>query len=144
MVILGSLIERFGHVSAERVLSGPGLRTLYEVLAKLAGTPSTPAPEPEAIVRLAAARQSAIAVETVTHFTRWLGAVAGNLALTLGARGGVYVAGGIVNNWESDFDAALFRDGFEAKGRFRDYLAPIPTWVITNPYVAFRGLATLA
>jgi glucokinase len=143
MAILARLSERFEHVSAERVLSGPGLRTLYGVLAELAGNPETEIPQPEDIARLAATMTSPIAVEAAALFTRWLGAVAGDLALTLGARGGVYLAGGIVNRWGTLFDAALFRDSFEAKGRFRDYLAPIPTWVITNPFPAFKGLATL-
>ena len=143
MAILARLMERFEHVSAECVLSGPGLRTLYEVLADLGGTQETAIPRPEDIARLAATRESPLAVEALSLFTRWLGAVAGDLALTLGARGGVYLAGGIVNQWGSNFDAALFRERFEAKGRFRDYLARIPTWVITDPFPAFKGLATL-
>jgi glucokinase len=143
MAILARLMERFEHVSAECVLSGPGLRTLYEVLADLGGAQETAIPRPEDIAQLAATMQSPLAIETLSLFTRWLGAVAGDLALTLGARGGVYLAGGIVSQWGSSFDAALFREGFEAKGRFRDYLARIPTWVITDPFPAFKGLATL-
>ena len=143
MTILARLMERFEHVSAECVLSGPGLRTLYELLAELAGIAETQSARPEDIAGSAATMESPIAVETVSLFTRWLGAVAGDLALTLGARGGVYLAGGIVNQWGSNFDAGLFREGFEAKGRFRDYLARIPTWVITDPFPAFKGLATL-
>lgn len=143
MTILARLMERFEHVSAECVLSGPGLRTLYEILAELAGIAETERARPEDIARSAATMESPVAVETVSLFTRWLGAVAGDLALTLGARGGVYLAGGIVNQWGDSFDAALFREGFEAKGRFRDYLARIPTWVITDPFPAFKGLATL-
>lgn len=143
MAILARLMERFGHVSAERVLSGPGLRSLYEVVAELAGIPETAIPQSEDIARLAATMESPVAVESVSLFTRWLGAVAGDLALTLGARGGVYLAGGIINRWGNIFDAALFREGFEAKGRFRDYLARIPTWVITDPFPAFKGLSTL-
>lgn len=143
LAILGTLIERFGHVSAERVLSGPGLRTLYETLSTMDGATTAETPAPEAIAELAATGQSPIAVQTVALFTRWLGAVAGDLALTLGARGGVYVAGGIVGRWGESLDAALFRQGFEAKGRFEDYLSPIPTWLITAPYPAFKGLASL-
>lgn len=143
MTIVARLMERFEHVSAECVLSGPGLRTLYETLSELSGTPATQVPQPEKIARLATAGQSPVAAETVALFTRWLGAVAGDLALTLGARGGVYLAGGIVSRWGDDFDGALFREGFEAKGRFRGYVACIPTWVITDPYPAFKGLATL-
>ncbi len=143
MEVLARLRDRFEHVSAERVLSGPGLGNLYRALAELAGLRETEAPRPDEISRLARTRESPVAMETVALFTRWLGAVAGDLALTLGARGGVYLAGGIVNRWGSDFDTAVFRQGFEAKGRFRDYMACIPTWVITAEHPAFKGLATL-
>lgn len=143
MEVLARLQAMFEHVSAERVLSGPGLENLYRVLAGMAGGGEVEAPRPEDIARLAASGESAIAAETVSLFTRWLGSVAGDVALTLGARGGVYLAGGIVTRWGDDFDTALFRQGFEAKGRFRDYLARIPTWLITDPHPAFKGLATL-
>jgi len=69
--------------------------------------------------------------------------MAGNLALTLGARGGVYVAGGIVPRLGAHFAASPFRERFEAKGRFRPYLATIPTYVVTYPIPAFLGLAAL-
>lgn len=143
MEVLQRLVEKHRHVSAECVLSGPGLKTLYEVLLDLSGAAAADIPGPEDIARLARSGESPVAVETLALFTRWLGAVAGNLALTLGARGGVYVAGGIVNRWGREFDAALFRRGFEAKGRFRDYVSRIPTWLITDPLPAFKGLATL-
>jgi len=141
--VLARLLDRYGHVSAERVLSGPGLRTLHETLADMAGVRATVTPEPAEIAALAKAGESPIAVETVSLFTRWLGSVAGDLALILGARGGVYVGGGIVNRWGRAFDARLFRERFEAKGRFHGYLAQIPTWVITDPLPALKGLATL-
>ena len=141
--VLAHLLKSREHVSAERVLSGPGLRTLYRALAELAGVPSTEAPESDEIARMGRQMKSPVAVETLSLFTRWLGSVAGDLALTLGARGGVYLAGGILNRWGRDFDAALFRECFEAKGRFRDYLERIPTWLITDPNPAFKGLATL-
>ena len=84
-----------------------------------------------------------IGVEAVSLFTGWLGSVAGNLALTLGARGGVYIAGGIVTQWGDQFDAALFRRRFEAKGRMKSFLAPIPCYVVTAKDLAFRGLAAM-
>ena len=65
--------------------------------------------------------------------------MAGNLALSLGARGGVYLGGGIVPRLGDSFDAALFRQHFEAKGRFGDYLRPIPAWIITAPAPALLG-----
>jgi glucokinase len=141
--ILARLYERFEHVSAERVLSGPGLGTLHAVLAELAGMREPNPLPPQEVSRLAVTGESPVAVDAVALFTRWLGSVAGDVALTLGARGGVYLAGGIVTHWGGDFDAALFRQGFEAKGRFRDYMERIPAWRITNPFPAFKGLATL-
>ena len=76
-------------------------------------------------------------------FCAMLGTVAGDLALTLGALGGVYIAGGIVPRLGARFAASQFRERFEAKGRFRDYLAAVPTYVITRPYPALLGTAKL-
>jgi glucokinase len=72
-----------------------------------------------------------------------LGTVAGNLALTLGARGGVYIAGGIVPKLETLFDEALFRQRFEAKGRMRGFVVGIPTYLVTHPLPAFLGLRSV-
>ena len=74
-------------------------------------------------------------------FGAFLGSVAGNLALTLGARGGVYLGGGIVPRLGAAFDALPFRERFEDKGRFRGYLQGIPTFVITAPAPALFGVA---
>jgi glucokinase len=70
-----------------------------------------------------------------------LGTIAGNLALTLGARGGVYIGGGIVPRLGARFATSQFRERFEAKGRFREYLAAIPTFVVTHALPAFLGCA---
>mgnify|MGYP001331323390 CR=1 FL=1 len=80
-------------------------------------------------------------VEVLNLFCGALGAVAGNLALTLGARGGVYIGGGIVPRLGEFFDRSAFRARFEAKGRFSEYLSTIPTWVITAANPALRGVA---
>ena len=74
-------------------------------------------------------------------FCAMLGTVAGNLALTLGAQGGVYIAGGIVPKLGSRFAESAFRERFEAKGRMRPYLAAIPTYVMTHRLPAFLGCA---
>lgn len=140
MAVLERLAERFGHVSVERVLSGAGLQNLYTAVS--GGADDEP-PAPRDIAAMAKAGAADAAVETVALFTGWLGAVAGDLALTLGARGGVYIGGGIVPAWGEDFDARSFRARFEAKGRFRDYMQGIPTWVITHPHPAFVGLTAL-
>jgi len=145
--VLAHLQARFGHVSAERVLSGPGLVTLHATLAALYGAPADPL-TPEEIAARAHSNTCALARETVALFCGWLGAVAGDLALTFGARGGVYVAGGIVPGWVAAmpglFDEELFRARFEAKGRLEDWMKAIPAFVITRPDAALLGLARAA
>jgi glucokinase len=103
------------------------------LLTAIAEVDGVPAPTLDAPQIAAAAQSGAdpLSAATVDIFLALLGSVAGNLALTLGARGGVYLGGGIVPR----FDRALversrFRERFEAKGRFRDYLTAIPTFVI--------------
>jgi glucokinase len=96
---------------------------------------------PADVTAAAMARVDAHAITAVQLFASFLGNVAGNLALTLGARGGVYVGGGIVPRLGERFDAALFRRRFEEKGRFNDYLAQVPTWVITAATPALVGAA---
>jgi glucokinase len=140
--VLALLRERFDHVSAERVLSGPGLEHLYAALCARDGI--EPALRPAADIAQDAQKGEPRACETVEFFTGWLGAVAGNLALTIGALGGVYLAGGILPRWGKLFDATLFRARFEAKGRSSAMLARIPTRLVTAPDCAFRGLRKLA
>jgi glucokinase len=139
-----ALIDRmrrhFDHVSAERVLSGPGLVNIYNTLAVLDAVPARGYTAAE-ITDPSTATADPLCAETVTLFCAMLGTVAGNLALTLGARGGVYIAGGIVPRLGERFVNSPFRERFEAKGRLHDYLAAIPTWVITNPLPAFLGCA---
>lgn len=138
--VLAHLRRRFDHVSAERALSGPGLINLYTALCELAGEPSaqlTAAQITDAHMGATHPR----AQEATEMFCAMLGGVAGDLALTLGARGGIYVAGGIVPRMGAAFAHSGFRARFEAKGRFRDYLAAVPTYVITRPLPAFVGLA---
>ena len=125
--VIELLRRRFGHVSAERALSGPGLAHLHEALAQLNGE-SRPAMTAAQIT--AAADSDAHCAAVVDLFCGLLGGVAGNLALTLGARGGVYVGGGIVPRIAGRLARSPFRERFEAKGRFRDYLAAIPTWLV--------------
>ncbi len=140
--VIDRLRARFGHVSAERVLSGPGLANLYDALA--------PGPDdgaagiaPEDITRRALAGGDPPCQAALSMFCAMLGTVAGNLALSLGASGGVYIAGGIVPALGPAFAASKFRARFEDKGRFRAYMEAIPTWVITAEIPAFAGLAVL-
>jgi glucokinase len=140
--VLEILRGRFGHVSAERVLSGPGLVNLYGALCKLAGAPVGPLTA-EQISDPATRMDDRFAREATEMFCAMLGTVAGNLALTLGARGGVYIAGGIVPKLEPTFAQSAFRQRFEAKGRFHAYLAEIPTYVVVRPFAALLGAAKL-
>jgi glucokinase len=139
--VVALLRERYGHCSAERVLSGPGLVNLYVALAELAGR-GQPTVTAEDVTKLAKQGEP-LARKTLGMFFAMLGTVAGDIALTLGARGGVYIAGGIVPRLIDALDKSEFRARFEAKGRYRDYVSAIPTHLITAPLPAFRGLRHL-
>jgi glucokinase len=140
--VLERMRRRYEHVSAERALSGPGLVNLYTTLAEIDGVPAKPF-TPAQITDPAIGAEAPLCREAVEMFCAMLGTVAGNLALTLGARGGIYIAGGIVPKLGAAFDSSPFRRRFEAKGRLQPYLAEIPTRVITHPVPAFVGLAGL-
>ncbi|MGE5547544.1 MAG: glucokinase [Solirubrobacterales bacterium] len=141
--ILAFLRHRFGHVSAERVLSGPGLVNLYEAVAAVAGQEPVYT-TPDAISQRGQDGTCPLCREALDTFFAMLGTVAGNLALSLGARGGVFVAGGILPRMRDALAASQFRERFEAKGRFKAYLGPIPCWLVVHPQPAFAGLAALA
>jgi glucokinase len=140
--IVEELGGRFGHVSAERVLSGNGLVNLYGALAAIDGDGMAADALPTAaeITDRALAGSDSRATEAVDLFCGWLGTVAGNAALLLGARGGVYIAGGIVPRLGPLLDRSPFRARFEAKGRMQAYLAPIPTHLVLHKLPAFLGL----
>jgi glucokinase len=140
--VLDRMRRHFDHVSAERALSGPGLVNLYNTLAELDGVPAQGFTAAQ-ITDLAIRAADPLCVETTRMFCAMLGTMAGNLALTLGARGGVYIGGGIVPRLGQTFVQSPFREGFEAKGRFQAYLAAIPTFVVTHPLPAFLGCAAL-
>jgi glucokinase len=140
--LLACMRRRFDHVSAERVLSGPGLVNLYQTLAELEGVPAHPFTAAQ-IADAHIGEIDPLARMSVDLFCAMLGTVAGDLALTLGAQGGVYIAGGIVPRLGETFLKSRFRTRFEDKGRFSDYLAAIPTYVVTCPIPAFLGLAAL-
>jgi glucokinase len=128
--VVRELRRRYGHASAERALSGPGLVNLYHALCTLDGVAATLATGAQ-ITDAAVSASDAQCVEAVALFFSLLGTVAGNLALSLGARGGVYIGGGIVPRLGDAILHSGFRAAFEQKGRYRDYLAPIPAYVIT-------------
>jgi glucokinase len=130
----------FPHVSAERLLSGIGLPVLYRAVAGVLGETAQALPA-EAIVERGLAGDDALCTRTLDAFCALLGSFAGSVALTLGARGGVYIGGGIVPRLGDYFFRSRFRDCFEAKGRFRDYLQGIPTALITDTLAALSGAA---
>jgi glucokinase len=140
--VLGRMRQHFDHVSAERVLSGPGLINLYNTLAALDGVSSRGYTAAQ-ITDPETGAADPLCAEATSLFCAMLGTIAGNLALTLGARGGIYIGGGIVPRLGQRFAQSPFRERFEAKGRFSPYLAAIPTWVVTHPLPAFLGCAAV-
>lgn len=130
------------HVSAERLVSGPGMELIYEALRE-DHADAEPALVTAEIVRRAQRGECPLCIETIDCFCAMLGTVAADLALTLGATGGIYVGGGIVPRLGDLFDRSGFRQRFEAKGRFSAYLSRIPTFVLTADNLAFQGVSTL-
>jgi glucokinase len=128
--VVAWLRERYGHPSAERALSGPGLVNLYQAAATIAGQPLLDLSAADVVNRARRTGLCEASRHAVDLFCSFLGSVAGNLALTLGARGGVYVGGGIAPRLLPELARSRFRERFESKGRFRGYLAGIPTFVI--------------
>lgn len=142
--VIASMRRRLGHVSIERgALSGSGLEALYVAIADVDGVPP-PQRDAAAITKAALDGSCALSRATLEMFCAILGSVAGNLAVTFCARGGVYVAGGIVPRFPDFLAASAFRTRFEAKGRFHDYLRNIPTSVIVRPDASFLGLKSFS
>jgi glucokinase len=141
--VLDRIGARHGHVSAERAVCGQGLLDIHRALGEIDGAPATADIATSAdVTQRALAGLDAACVEALALFCAFLGIAAGNLALTLGARGGVYIGGGIVPRLGTWFASSPFRARFEAKGRFSEYLAPIPVYVIkTARSPAFLGAA---
>lgn len=132
--VLGVLQTRHGHVSAERALSGPGLVNLYTALRELDGQPPAAQPPSAADITVwAQTGQDPWSGEALQMFCALLGVAAGNLALTLGARGGIYLGGGIVPRLGALLQGSAFRTRFEAKGRMAAYLQNIPVYAICSP-----------
>ena len=141
--VIAHLRQRLGHVSAEHVLSGGGLENLHAALAALDNVvlPKRRAAE---ITRAGIEGTCMTSRAAIDMFCAMLGTVAGNLALTLGAKGGIFIAGGILRHMPDYLGSSQFRARFEAKGRLRDYLVPIPAWLILDEDAAFIGLHALA
>ena len=140
--VLKVLAGQFGRVSVERILSGSGLVSLYHALAEISGRKVDGVAPRD--VTSAAATGEALAGKAVDLFCSILGAVAGDFVLAYGARGGVYIAGGIAPRLLNRLVAGPFRNSFEAKGRFVNYLKAVPTQVIMHPYAALIGAGRAA
>jgi glucokinase len=133
------LARRFGHVSNERILSGPGLRNLYEAICVIHD--STPqAITAKQISERAVAGQDTFCRKALESFCAILGAAAGDLALTLQADA-IFIGGGIVPNFVDFVRASAFRHRFESKGRFSGALEKTPTWAILYPHTGLLGAA---
>ncbi|MBT3426124.1 MAG: glucokinase [Gammaproteobacteria bacterium] len=135
-----TLKKEYGHVSLERLLSGPGLLNIYKALA---GNSSDKQrfQQPRQLVEAALHGRDETALQVLELFSEVMGAAAGNLALTYGARGGVYITGGVIPRFEQLFIASRFRQKFEDKGRFRPYLSNIPTFLVTRDNLGLFGAA---
>lgn len=146
------LHKRFGHVSTERVLSGQGLVNIFEWLRSRDGREPSPAvqqamdiEDPAAVItRYGIDDDDALCLEILQRFCRIFGAVAGNLALTGMATGGVYLGGGIPPKILPELKKGAFMEGFTAKGRFSDFMKAIPVQVICEDRAALIGAAQRA
>ena len=141
--IIENLRRRFGHVSAERVLSGQGLENLYRAIAAIDAL-TVPERSAAEITQAAIAGRCPVSRAALDTFCAMLGDVAGNFALGFGAQGGVFIAGGIASHIRDYLPRSKFRPRFEAKGRLSDYLKTIPVYLILHDDPAFIGLRSLA
>lgn len=141
--VLRILRRRYDRVSIERLICGPGLLNLHRALAEIDGR-ETHIDDPAQITAQALEDPTSPCGATLARFCAMLGAVAGDIALTTGARGGIYIAGGIAPRILPFIQASPFRRRFERKGRFQDYMAAIPTKVILHKHAALLGAARVA
>ncbi len=137
------LKSKYHHISAERVVSGKGIVNLYNAVCGVEGL-DLPERTPAEITKAGLDKSCKVCTEVLDLFCHFLGVAAGNLALSYGAFGGVYIAGGIVPQLGDFFKTSRFRESFLAKGRFSEYLSRIPTYVITHPYPGLEGLKNIA
>ena len=140
--IIDRLSRESRPVSVERVLCGPGLSNLYRAVCSVDGAPPRDL-SPEEIVMASSTSENLRAREVTRLFSGWLGTVAGDLALTFGARAGVLIAGGVIPKMGKTFEVDHFADRFVDKGRFRDYLESVVVRLADEPYLALSGLVAM-
>jgi len=140
LMVIEYLARTLGHVSAERCVSGPGLIRIYEALCEIDGADMI-ADSPQGLMNNFS--DDPRARETLDIFAGFLGTVASDACLTLGARGGVVIAGGVIPKLDKKFPYKVFLDRFCSKGRFSDYLSDVEVKVMLNTEAALTGLANL-
>jgi glucokinase len=129
--IIAKIRERYGHASAERVLSGPGIIALHSAMH---------GDDMKTSREISSGTVDRKCRATMEQFYRFLASVAADLAMTTGAYGGLYIAGGIVPDNIEQIQASTFRERFEEKNRYRHYMQAIPTYVIADPTPGLTGL----
>jgi glucokinase len=142
-LVIERLRERWGYVSGEHVVSGMGLENLYQAIAAIADI-DVPQRRAADITKAALDGTCPTSRTALDLFCAFLGSIAGDVALTFGARGGVYIAGGIAPRIIDFLERSEFRARFDAKGRSRAYVEGIPTYVIVHPEATFVGLRALS
>ncbi|MBS3803145.1 MAG: glucokinase [Oleiphilaceae bacterium] len=140
MAILRSLQRRFGRVSVERILCGPGLMNLYRSHAEVAGA-DVRFSDPKDVTAAALAGTDALAHRVLSHFCEILGRVTGDAALMLGSLGGVYLCGGVLPHFIDFLKHSRFQAGFEDKGRMTDLMRATPVQLVTEPHTGLLGAA---
>lgn len=138
LAILNIIADDIGHVSAERYLSGPGMVRVYNAICELAGAEPQFAKASD-ITAAAIDESCEICCEVLSLFYKYLGVVAGDLAVTLGSLGGIYIAGGIVSHLGDHFIQSDFLYWLHFKGRFSDLVKDIPVWMVTGDEPALFG-----
>jgi glucokinase len=140
--MLQILLKKFGRVSNERIISGPGLQNIHAAMSQIDGRPTRDI-APEDITKTAREAPNSFEAKVFSRFCAILGSIAGNYALGMGARGGVLIAGGILPDSVDFFLASDFRKRFEDKGRFAEYMKAIPTALIVDEQAGLRGAAAI-
>jgi len=140
--ILTLLSRQFSRVSTERILSGDGIKTLFQTLAKIDGV-AAPDLMASSIVERANSGSDTHCLEVINIFCGLLGSFAGDIAMTLNSQGGVYIGGGIIPRIVKLLKASSFRDRFEAKGRVSSFIKNVPTYLIMTEHTALTGAAAL-
>lgn len=144
--VVNCLRETYGRVSLERLLSGKGLLNIYTALCTIEGVDAAFTTPAEVVAGALGSPDTdseidAKALQTLNMFCEGMGSAAGNLALTLGAKGGIYIAGGVIPRFQEFFINSGFRSKFEDKGRFVSYLQPIPVYIVIRSNLGLLGAA---